>query len=350
MPRIIAKTLLVPLVIACVAFAGCLTDSDPGAPNDARDADDFESIDLASEDGGYTEQGEAPYFGDDDLAKAEVAALEPLEETVFDAESLESSPLHDVYYLRIAWGQLDGDSTNTTPTDWSGRITLVKGGVKIQRVIFFEGPDDQIVRPRTDRRIIEFVSTTTTHHDGLLLRIYDPLDDMLPVVNQITFETGPFTHTFDVASLDGLSEVFDVDALGNQVSFRGGKRPPAPCLKGYLTGFWGMNAEETRGRFGGVWVEQDGRVAGHVRGHFGVNDEGERVLFGKFISRNGAFMGRLRGTYEPNGDGTGSFTGQWLGRGHRLEGEFSGRYAVRPNVERMRGFFEGEWASKCAGD
>lgn len=354
MERLTRSILLVPILLAAIAFAGCLGDSNPAAPGSGSptDGDDtnLENVDLSSENGGYNEANEDPDSWSDAILKAEETVDATATVPLPGQAALEADPSYEVYFLRIAWGQLDGDSSNTTPTDWSGSVSLDRGGLAVQRAICFE-PNDYIVRPRMSRLSVEFVSETTVHYDGLLLRIYHPLDDTASTPNRITFQTGPFTQSFDVKDLDGLSVVYDVDALGNQVSFRGAKRPPLPCLNGYLVGFWMTNTEETRGRFGGVWVEQDGRAAGFLRGHFGVNDEGERVLFGKYISMAGHFKGILRGTYEPNGDGTGEFSGRWHGRGGRLEGEFSGTYSVGlatgQDPALLRGRFEGGWKTNC---
>lgn len=348
MHRTIGRLLMVPFLIAALAMTGCLGDSNPSSPNNEAN-DDLDNMDLTSENGGYDEAEEQPYFGDETLLKAEVAVEQSVDATIPDRDLLEIDPMHNVYFVRIAWGQLEGDSTNTTATDWDGNISVDRGAVAVQHTIFFESETDLVVRPRTDRKSVEFQSTTTVHYDGLLLRIYDPVVELSAGANTLTLQAGAFTQTWDVADLAGFSAVYDVDALGNQVAIRTAKRPPLPCANGYLTGNWWMNQDETRGRFGGVWVEQDGRVIGFLRGHFGMNAEGEHVLFGKLIGLNGGFKGILRGTYEPKGDGTGTYEGKWHGRGGRVDGDFRGTFAVKTDAlhERVHGTFEGGWSTEC---
>ncbi len=346
MTRIFARFAILPVLFGAIALAGCLGDSNP-ASTSATNNDPIGSIDTESANGGYSETDEAPAFDDEAILKAEVIAEEPLANGVVGDALLEANPGYEVHFVRIAWGQLDGDSTSTSPTDWTGSVSVDRGAVKLVHTVFFERPWDHIVLPRTERKSLEFVSHTTVHFDGLLLRIYSPLNDSSGTSNTVTFATGPFSHTYELSELDSLSEVFDVDAIGNQVAFRGGMRPPPSCATGYMAGYWMMNRDATRGRFGGAWIEQDGRPRGHLRGHFGVNDAGERVLFGKFISASGEFRGTIRGTYEPNGDGTGTYSGVWMRRGGGIEGRFSGKYEIGGEGRRVHGFFEGGWSAAC---
>ncbi|MFN0152119.1 MAG: hypothetical protein ACKVU1_15565 [bacterium] len=348
----IFQNLGVPAVLAAaIGFAGCLGDSNPSSPANTDDTgNEFENLDLSSENGGYTQDTESPNFGDPILLKIKNEEEDALDGGLVDEASLEASPSFDVHFLRIVWGVLDDDSTNTVATDWSGSISLLRGAVKVQRVIRFERPGDSIVRPDGNRREINFTSTTSVDHDGLLLRIYTPKDDADPIPNTITLTTGPLTKSYEIAQLDGLSEVIDVDALGNQVSFLSRARAALPCGNGYMRGYWRMNGESNRGAFGGVWVEADGRPAGFMRGHFGEKEDGTRVLFGKYISASGDFRGILRGTYTLDGLGGGAFEGMWIGRGGRLDGEFKGAFQVGERLGMKSGSFEGAWSANCEGD
>lgn len=350
MKRILQRLGTTAILASAIGLAGCLGDSNPSSPgNTDTTGDEFASLDLTSENGGYTQDAESPHFGDPILLKIEGEEEDALDELLVDEPSLEASPSFDVRFLRIAWGMLEGDSSNTVVTDWSGKITLLRGAMKVQRVIRFERPDDFIERPRDNRREVEFTSLTSVDHDGLLLRIYTPKDDADPVPNTITFSTGPLTKSYEIAQLDSLVEVIDVDALGNQVSFLSRVRPDMPCGNGYMNGFWRMNGESTRGGFGGVWVEADGRPAGFMRGHFGEKPDGTRVLFGKYISQSGDFRGILRGTYTLDGLGGGTFEGMWIGRGGRLDGKFSGVFQIGEAIDVKAGAFEGTWAANCEG-
>jgi len=351
MKRILQNLGTAAVMAAAIGLAGCLGDSNPSSPGNTGDTGgEFENLDLSSETGGYTQDAESPHFGDPILLKIEGEEEDALDMGLLDEVSLEASPSFDVHFLRIVWGMLEGDSSNTVETDWSGSITLLRGAVKVQRLIRFEQPGDFIERPRDNRLEIDFTSTTSVDHDGLLLRIYTPKDDADPIPNTITFTTGPLTKSYEIAALDSLAEVIDVDALGNQVSFISRVRPDRPCGNGYMTGFWRMNGESSRGGFGGVWVEADGRPVGFMRGHFGERPDGTRVLFGKYISKSGDFRGILRGTYTLDGLGGGTFEGEWIGRGGRLDGKFSGMFQIGDAMDVKAGSFEGAWSANCEGD
>ena len=88
-------------------------------------------------------------------------------------------------------------------------------------------------------------------------------------------------------------------------------------------GRWIWNNEEDVGFFAGTWVSRDrdsGRVGftsgGFVRGHYGVNSEDEKVLFGKIIDRSGRFLGFIRGNWavalEDDFRRKGTFSGEWV--------------------------------------
>lgn len=352
MRQIAARLTLFNLLLMAAPFVtGCLEGTGPTGPGNSEDPvlnEGYESADLDAENGGFTATDESPYFGSEAILKTQEGEVEAQDDLSYDGGLLEGDPAYDIYFLRIAWGQLDGDSASHARTDWTGSITLDRGAIKVERIILFERDQGDHVVPRVDRRLVEFVSHTTRHFDGLLLRVYVPKIDIAETLNTITFTTPKFSKTYEVSQLAGLAEVFTVDDLGNQVSFRGERVPPFPCLAGYMAGFWLMNLEGTRGAFGGVWVADDGRPAGYVRGFFGVNAEGQRVLIGKWISLSGAFRGLLRGTYEVNAEGGGTFEGHWVNRSGLASGGFSGHFRI--GDDRRVGLFEGRWRTACETD
>ena len=348
MRQIAARLTLFILLLAAPFVTGCLENTGPTGPGGSGDPvlnEGYENADLNAKDGGFTATDEEPYFGSAEILKAQEGEVDARDGLAFDGGLLEGDPSYDVYFLRIAWGRLDGDSANEVVTDWTGSVTLDRGAIKVERIILFEREQGDHILPREDRRRVDFVSHTARHFDGLLLRIYVPNSEGIALANTITFGTGPFSKTYEVSQLAGLAEVFTVDDLGNQVSFRAEKKPPLPCLAGYMAGFWLMNLEGTRGAFGGVWVADDGRPAGYLRGFFGVNAEGHRVLFGKWISLSGAFRGILRGTYDVSADGGGTFEGHWVNRSGFADGGFAGHFRI--GEERRVGLFEGRWRTNC---
>jgi hypothetical protein len=333
---------------------GCLGDSNPASPNNPGDTgndftneEDFASLDLTSETGGYSSGAESPYFQDESVRAMETELVDAGEREV---DLVEENVSYDGYWLRIVWGLAAFDSLNTTETDWSGSVTIDRGAIKVQRIIQFE-EGDSIERPREARNRVDFTSKTSVHHDGLLLRIYVRENDS-PGTNMVTFASGPLTKSYSVDDLVNLSEVISVGTLGNQVSFRGDARPRrSGCPSGVLNGYWRMtpSTAKERGVFGGVWVEESGAPLGSLRGHFGLRDDGERVLFAKLIGRNGEFRGLLRGTYIPEGEG-GTFEGTWFGGPDQRLGRFQGTYRIGLTSSVQVGSFDGTWTSDCDGD
>lgn len=338
------------LFLGSLAMTGCLGDSNPASPNNNTGDDEFDKLDLTSENGGYTEENEGipddPFYlkikGEEESAADVSLADEP---------SLDVSPSYNVHYLRITWGMLERDLGNTIDTDWSGTITIDRGALKVERLISFEAGEDWIVRPRESRQQVEFVSHTSAGKDGLVLKIFSP--DVEPALfppNTITFETGPLKKSYPIESLDAVNDVIDVDDNGNQVAFMGRLRGDGPCVNGFTNGFWRMNEEANRGRFGGVWVESDGASIGYVRGHFGVNEQGDRVMFGKIVSESGLFRGFLRGTYAMNEIEGGSFEGSWIGAGGQINGKYEGTFNMNEGEGVRVGEYEGVWAGNCSAD
>ena len=194
---------------------------------------------------------------------------------------------------------------------------------------------------------MDLYSLTRPHYDGLLLKIIDPTPDV-DMVNDLVIDMGPAQISLAVAELDGYSNLVDVDELGNQMSFQSPEI--LDCPNGFLHGVWVKRNQHERGIFRGVYTSYGGGVIGHMRGHWGVNDEGERVLKGKYINRDGGFIGLMRGTWTPDETaprpGTGSFEGVWFDENEEAGGTFGGQY--RRGIRRG-GYFGGRWVSEECG-
>lgn len=330
---------------------------------------------LTSEFGGYTAAAEAPAFGDDQLLvgmQDEVAFSDPMLIEPATSEMV-ADQAAGRFHLRVIWGRLRFDSTVSERTDWTGSLTISRGAEIVRRVIRFE-PDQDFILPRTDRRLIEWVSATSVHNDGIAVDIFIPparptfdsvmtvdslgndfivIDTIMPDPVVITFKTGPYSREFslgELASLDTVVELGD----GNSVAMHGIQHHPERCLRGFLHGQWGFD-EEGRGVFRGMWANEHGDVVGFLKGHFGQTDDGRRMFFGKWITQNGKFEGFIRGRFEPNPDENAvdiadHRAGGWL-RGEIFSaernkiGELRGRYIESDRVN--GGFFEGRWRLGC---
>lgn len=352
-------------VIFLVAVSGCSRNDNPaGATGDAVAG---EELDLEQSFGGYTTTAESPGFGDDELLKSEDDGIDAEDALQEDPGILDLAARAEtrVYSVRLAWGMLEGDSTVTAETDWSGSVSLTTdGAIVVERIIHFER-GDYIVRPRTDRMTVGLVSNTGRQYDGLLLTLYDPEESDVvaaaDVENVLEVKLGGFEMSWPLADLDSLDEIIDVDNLGNQFAIQAFQVTDF-CPRGFLSGRWAPT-RAGRGVFRGRWTSRYGLSHGWLKGHWGTNDAGDQVFFGKYIGQNGEFRGLLRGTWGRSPDRPGGwFQGRWHRGDRTVAGGLRGIWVAPPprggvtanSAEEFRrptraGFFEGKWRANCDG-
>ncbi len=322
-----------------------------------------EILNLNDATGGYLATDEAPGFGDTDLL-GEIDEAEEYDDPILlspEVDSIIADPVSGYYHMRILWGQMDLDTSVTNLTDWTGSLTITRGALIVRQVIRFERGQDAIL-PRMERTLIEWESYTNIHNDGIGVDIFvppimiDPADSsVIDVPVTVTFETGPYSRTFELAELSDLDTIVYLDdADSNAVAFRAFRLDRLPCPRGFLAGHWGYN-DEGEGVFRGLWMSHRGLITGFLRGHFGVNDEGRNVFFGKWISRNGRFSGFLRGRWEPlpgphaNQNAVmhagGRFEGEILDESEMVIGKLRGKYKSHPRFN--YGYLQGRWKLYC---
>ena len=247
----------------------------------------------------------------------------------------------------------------------------------IRRPIRFELAQDYIV-PRVERTLLEWVSTTTIHNDGIMADILipkllptydttvtvvvDSLGDSSRVITvdtippdntpvEVTFTAGSYSRTFSLGELAALDDVVPLPD-SHQVAFSAFQF--TRCPKGTLVGGWGVN-DDGQGVFRGRWVNQFGHGIGYMRGYYGINDAGERVFAGKLIGDNGRFEGFVAGTWTPNQYASATDAAQ-----HRIGGTFEGKIytANRAEIGVLKGqykaargvrggFFQARWKLHC---
>ncbi len=356
---------VVVVILSIAAFIGCSSNDSPMEVS--NDPGQSEELDLESSFGGYTKTDDAVAFDDSELLESEDDGIEAedIMEDDPDVIDLGSRETTDIYSVRLAWGKLEGDSSSTDLVDWTGSITLSQdGAIVVERILRFER-GDYIVRPRTERKLVELVSHTGPHWDGLLLTIFDPqdllTDEKASVVNELTIKLGEFEVSYLLTDLDSLDEVIDVDDFGNQFSISTFMVEDF-CPRGWIAGRWTHTAAN-RGVFRGHWRSRYGLSHGWLKGHFGVNDNGRKVFFGKYIGQNGEFRGLLRGHWDVAGDRPGGwFAGRWHGRNEimgALRGVWSSRTDRATDMDNSTdestltdrghgGFFHGEWKARCS--
>jgi hypothetical protein len=322
-----------------------------------------QTVDLNAENGGFLAVDEAPAFGDADLATETTLEENPADGyaglSIRQRERIESlergRPLH--YALTVIWGDLrNGDAGSLNPPEqgdavvWDGSMVLSAGAVRLLNLIDFERPEDRIL-PRATPEELAWASITHGDQDGLRALLIVPRADTTGSAappETLRFKAGDYRRDFAVADLEGLNEVVSLTDT-EQISFRAVRADPAVSTRGFLRGHWGRAAEDSVGRFQGLWTRSDGKMAGVLRGHYGRNARGESVFFGKYIDLAGRFRGFLRGTWEATAEGgegtpgfreSGSFSGRWVDEKGLPLGELNGRWMRRGN---HTGVFSGAW-------
>ncbi len=306
-----------------------------------------EATELDAPYGGFTVSDELPAFGD-----ASIAAAFDDDESVTDLMSTEpaftnelNSGAVNAYYIRITWGFLQGDSTATKQVNWDGFASITRGKLGIMKAILFErNQNDRIVLPRTDRRTVQWTSTTVTHFDGIVLVIVDK--DTLNVPGEFTFSTNFYSKTFRFDELDSLQLVETVTPQGHQVSIQAHSKQIIPLGGGFVEGKW-VKTRPHGGVFMGRWINNVGTRIGHLKGIWGVNRFGEKVFHGKYIGLDGKFGGLLSGNwgYNNSDENAGWFKGRWVNRSLTSIGIVEGHWKSKENSAN-HGFFHGKWRRK----
>jgi hypothetical protein len=344
------------VIAAAFALAGCGETGAPSGPGDDLYTRE-QTANLDDPYGGYNFADEAPGFGDRSLADEfgdDPLFDDPLAQDPFVTarDRDREGRLRGRLFLAVTWGNLHRDSTITHATDWTGSLSVRPGAVLLQRIIRFEERDR--ILPRTERALLEWVSHTSDGFDGVLVRIVpcpsSTIADVQAEIDSantvITFKTVPLTASFTLAELPGLHRIVTLDD-GNAVAFDAVCVTPTACPRGFLGGAWRHHPDRKGGEFFGKYTSESGLHLGLVKGFYGINKEGEKVFFGKWIGLAGEFRGILRGTWDHSeGEEAGSFAGGWIGRDRRFHGDLKGEW--RRNDERRAGFFRGVWGAHCA--
>jgi len=352
------KLLILAMILGLAGlFAGC--SSENSATSDESDS-------IASEFGGYEPTDEAPAFGDPVIAE-EMTADEEYADVIASTpvvESIVENDAYGVYALRVIWGSLEYDSTITDVTDWTGSLEVNDGAVVVRRLIRFEPGQDYILE-RYDRKLVEWASFTTVHHDGIFAYIYDPPAIETEVVaevapNTVTFNTTPFSITLTMEELAALDTIIYLEDSTNAVVLRACKVTPMACPRGFLEGRWGVDSTG-QGIFYGRWMSNRGFLLGHLKGKWGPMEfDGltMNVFYGKYIDITGNFEGLIKGIYTPhpntnaNGNAFRHAGGKFMGYFHdangNTQGILKGHYKLpRANTDNKLGYFAGRWKTYC---
>jgi hypothetical protein len=357
---VLAFGLLVPFF----ALSGC-SDQSPTRVGDIDTPED-QTIDLDDPYGGFLAVDEAPAFGDSEL-EAMALKEEPVEDGYAglglgqraEAVAIEGDPAAVRYCLTLLWGDLqppaagegEGSPAEGPAIAWDGSLTLSNGAIRLLNVIDFERGEDDLL-PRPDRTTIAWRSTTRGYLDGIRVMIVLPPDSAnARLAETLTIVAGAFNEVLSTSDLEDLDRIVELSdsARVSMRAFRVDSHSTA-ATQGFCRGQWSKAAGDSVGTFRGHWVRaRDGASVGFMRGHYGVNSNGERVFFGKFTNEAGGFEGFVRGTWTIDGIGGGSaggrlgqgrFEGDWVDAGGAALGRVRGHWS---QGEDGTGTFNGIW-------
>ncbi len=248
----------------------------------------------------------------------------------------------------FVWGQRELDPTLAeTPTAWVGSIHSDRAALRVLRTIRFERNEaqrDHLVRDE-DRQSVSFETITTTHHDGLLVRVVMPRD-VATLGGELVFETEHFTKAIPLrAIVAGEQLTFAADDLGNGLLVASAL--PNRCPHGLVRMHW-ERKNERGGVFGGKFYGAEGEIRGTVVGLWGkVGDK--RRFKGVYRDETGAFKGTVRGAWAPlpagAGHDGGTFRGVWSTADGEVRGVVGGLFRV--GDERGEGAAHGFWRANC---
>lgn len=336
--------------------------------------------DLSQDFGGLTAEDEEPMLGDEatfeELGEVEEDPAEtpPTDDTIgTDANDTADGTIDEatdgtipeaerpiVYAIAVTWGRRVLDTTADSGIVWNPTLSTDCGVIAVKRRLRMEAGEG-VVRPRDSAQSVSFTSATRPHFDGALIVL------AIPAADVACTETGMLR--FNSAALDAqLTVPLDVsmaDLLlrhdlsdGNQVIAVGHAIEPPEndaCVHGFVAGRWvsaiddgSGEARTDLGRFYGRVMGPLGGLRGHIRGIWGIPQEGrfagKQVLYGKYINTAGEFRGLLAGRY-----GLGRLGGGWHLRPDpdqaQLRGLFVGQYASFPEVVPDGGLFRMRYAA-----
>jgi hypothetical protein len=348
------------LFLLALVLSGCSGDSDRTTAPTSTDQDQV--VNLNDPNGGFTATDEAPAFGEADLldlARAEAPVADSVAgPSLSDGEY--QAPAH-IYAMTILWGMLPepGDPASSghpqddgDTFDWSGSMVLSRGNLVITTTVSFE-PEDSIIRPRPNRRSVQWISHTGSGFDGLRVMIYQPPLTNGAIDDTLTLTAGSYSRTFLLSELGSLSEDVPMGDTGTVIRFLASESDPFEGKHGSLLGLWAVQAPgDSVGRFSGIWVADGGRALGFYRGYYAEDPRKGRVLFAKMTDLNGVYRGVLRGNWDSGqvgpqpDDGNpnhGWFAARWF-NGDKEIGMVRGHWRFHTG---RGGNMDGRWCVEC---
>ena len=330
-------SLLAPAL--CLFFAACGDDSNP--VTEMETPTEVAALERAY--AGLTESDEVPQFSDPAVRQEDEMDREV---PMTDAPDRERAPIGAIV-LSMRYGDLantETASTGTVAAQWRFRVA-VDGG-RFARGSVFTDDDERPHLRRLEPGVVTWTSTTPPgDHDGARFAIV----------------LGPNTRGVAIATqgaefgipLSDLANHESIHRTANGLLFvrsyrvaRDGDRPDI-CAGGTLRGrATGLN-DDGVGGVAAVVRNHDGETIGHLRGVYGVRDNGNQVFFAKLIGLRGEFMARARGVFERVDEETIDIAARFHQRGGRAVGVIRGRLVTDNSDDRPGVALLARWAYAC---
>jgi len=339
MKKIFFVTLLMSLFTLFIFSCG------QNAQPTTSESSDLEEVSLEKEFGGYNTEDEMAAFGSAELMAETMEGDDAGDHFANEVEVMDmihgngDQSHKKIYFVRIIFGQMEGDSSATEVTDWSGSASVDKGSLVVLKTIDFES-DDTLELPRSDRRVVRFKSSTKSFYDGLLFAVIS--NNPKERDHTFSFHAGAFSTTLTFSQLDSLELLEPVGASGNEISII--SRSGSFAKGGFIAGRW-HKTDDNGGRFQGRWMNSAGINQGHIKGIWGVDQLDRKVFKGKYITSNGRFAGFIAGEWEYESAGkNGSFKGRFVNENHETVGVVHGKFKSGRESSRG-GFFQARYRS-----
>ncbi len=294
--------------------------------------------------GAVTAADEAPFFADERVEREDAADRdvdEPADaDRARDADEMRARPDAATIVLTVRYGNLAGRD-RAAPARWPFEVRT--GGV-ISGVRLALDDDEDGGLTRLDDGVSWHSATAGEDDDGARMRIDYQLDG--DPQRGVALDTDglhlliPFRELADHRSFHRLpqGEVF-VSAYRVAPD-----RDLELCRGGVIRARVSPLGDDGVGRFFGLFTNHAGDRVGHVRGIYGVRENGDQAIFGKMISRNGAFEARFRGLWERAEPGLLAFRARLHARDHDAIGVVRGRIA---DTDGRGGVMMARWALAC---
>jgi hypothetical protein len=242
---------------------------------------------------------------------------------------------YHVYAVTIIWGDFFTGAPPSLTTDWTGTLSVNADAiVNVTNEIDFEPGEDSVF----EHNAVHFAawqSFTSGDFDGLSFLVYVNFNVEYFAPPLLTFETSPFTESWNFDQLGDFSAFYVVNNL-HAVAIHSERVWPHRCPSGFIRGEW-VKSEifADSGHFHGTWLRHDGNPIGYLSGNFWTNNDGTRE-----------FAGAISGYYTD--EVLGSVYGTWMYDDYRLcplcgagHGLFRGVYHMQQND--ISGYLAGEF-------